>query len=80
VIWATQVFTLLFVCKKFDIPIGYAFTTPLGLSLFYTSLLISTINITRGKGVAWKGRRVYERGGINLPVRSDGMERSVVDK
>ena len=79
-IWATQVLALLFICRKFDIPFVYAFTTPLGLSLFYTALLISTVNIMRGKGVAWKGRRVYERAGVSLPVRGIEMTNSVVDE
>jgi chlorobactene glucosyltransferase len=79
IIWGTQVLTLLFVCWKFEIPIGYAFTTPLGLLLFYTALLISTINIMRGEGVGWKGRRVYQRGGIGLPVRDDEVDKSVLD-
>ena len=60
-VWAIQVFALLFVCKKYEVPAGYAFTTPLGLSLFYTALLVSAVNVVRGKGVAWKGRRVYGR-------------------
>ena len=79
-IWATQVLSLLFICRKFDIPIIYAFTTPLGLSLFYTALLISTVNIMRGTGVQWKGRRVYERAGVSLPVRGVEMTNSVVDE
>src|ERR1044071_9708504 len=77
VIWATQVLTLLVVCKKFQIPLGYAFTTPLGFSLFYTALPISAINIMRGEGVVWKGRRVYEREGIGLPVRGDEVHKSI---
>jgi len=79
-IWGTQVFTLVLICRKFEIPIGYAFTTPLGLSLFYTALLISTVNIVRGKGVAWKGRKIYELGGVGLPVRGDEARQPVVDK
>lgn len=70
VIWGIQVFVLLLICRKFEIPVLYAFTTPLGLSLFYTALLISTVNIVRGKGVAWKGRQIYEAGGIGLPTQS----------
>ena len=70
-IWGIQAITLGLICRKFDIPIWYALTTPLGLSLFYTALLISTINIERGKGVAWKGRKIYELGGVELPVRGD---------
>jgi chlorobactene glucosyltransferase len=68
-IWAIQVFALVFICKRSDIPIGYALTTPLGLSLFYTALLISIINIFQGKGVVWRERRVYEREGVGLPIR-----------
>ncbi len=80
IIWATQVLALLFVCKKFEIPPGYACTTPLGLSLFYTALLISTIKIMRGEGVAWKGRKVYERAGVGLPARGGEAANSVVDE
>ena len=69
-IWVTQVFTLALICRKFEIPIGYAFTTPLGLSLFYSALLISTLNILRGKGVAWKGRQIYDLGGVALPSQN----------
>lgn len=79
-IWATQVFALALICRKFDVPIGYAFTTPLGLSLFYTALLISTLNILRGKGVAWKGRRIYELGGVGLPARRNEVGAPIVDE
>jgi cellulose synthase/poly-beta-1,6-N-acetylglucosamine synthase-like glycosyltransferase len=68
-VWATQVLALMFVCRECNIPIAYSLTTPLGLSLFYTALLTSVINILRGEGLAWKGRRVYERAGVKLPVR-----------
>ena len=80
VIWGTQVLTLALICGKFKIPIGYAFTTPLGFSLFYTALLTSTVSIVRGKGVAWKGRKIYELGGVGLPVRGDEVHQPVVDK
>ncbi len=60
-IWATQVTALMFICGSYRIPAAYALTTPLGLSLFYTALSASTFNILRGKGVAWKERRVYGR-------------------
>ena len=59
-IWGIQVVALILVCKKCGVPWRYAFSTPLGLSLFYTALLGSTINILRGKGVTWKDRRVYD--------------------
>lgn len=79
-IWATQVFSLMLICRRYDIPIAYALTTPLGLSLCYTALLISVINILRGKGVAWKERQVYERAGVGLPRRDGRMISSNVDK
>jgi len=69
VVWATQVVALTFICKSFGIPRAYALTTPLGLSLFYTALLVSVIDLLRGKGLAWKDRRVYERAGVELPAR-----------
>ncbi|HSQ24541.1 MAG TPA: glycosyltransferase family 2 protein [Pyrinomonadaceae bacterium] len=78
-IWGTQVFTLVLICRKFEIPVSYAFTTPLGLSLFYTALLISTVNIVRGKGVAWKGRQIYEMGGVGLPVRGKEARQPAVE-
>jgi chlorobactene glucosyltransferase len=58
-IWGIQILALILICKRCDIPWRYALSTPIGLSLFYTALLVSTINILRGKGVTWKDRRVY---------------------
>ena len=80
VIWGTQVLTLALICRKFEIPIGYAFATPLGFFLFYTALLISTAKIVLGRGVVWKGRRVYEEGGVGLPVRGRDARQVVVEK
>jgi len=59
-IWGIQVAALFLICKKCGVPWRYAFSTPLGLSLFYTALLVSTVNILRGKGVTWKDRSVYD--------------------
>jgi cellulose synthase/poly-beta-1,6-N-acetylglucosamine synthase-like glycosyltransferase len=70
IIWTTQILILFFACKNSGIPVRYALTTPLGFSLFYTSLLVSAFKITVGKGIAWKERTVYERGaGISAPKR-----------
>jgi len=71
-IWGIQVAALILICKKCGVPWPYAFSTPLGLSLFYTALLVSTINILRGKGVTWKDRSVYDSA-ANEPPR--GRER-----
>lgn len=67
IVWAIQILALVLVCRNCDIPIAYALTTPLGLSLFYTVLLISIINHIRGKGVPWKERQVYKRAGETRP-------------
>jgi cellulose synthase/poly-beta-1,6-N-acetylglucosamine synthase-like glycosyltransferase len=69
VVWVTQVVALTFICKSFGVPRAYALTTPLGLSLFYTALLVSVVGLMRGKGLVWKDRRVYERAGVELPAR-----------
>ena len=59
-IWGIQVAALFLICKKCDVPWRYALSTPLGLSLFYTALLVSTVKIFLGKGVTWKDRSVYD--------------------
>jgi hypothetical protein len=45
----------------------YAVFAPLGLGLFSAILLNSTLKIISGRGVYWKGRAIYERGGIKPP-------------
>jgi glycosyltransferase involved in cell wall biosynthesis len=80
IVWAVQVLTLACVCRKSDIPIVYALTTPLGLSLFYSALLVSIINIMRGRGVDWKERAVYSREGVPVPVHARTASNSEVDE
>jgi len=46
----------------------FAFLTPLGLLMFLLILANSTGKVLSGKGVKWKGRAIYERGGIEPPV------------
>jgi cellulose synthase/poly-beta-1,6-N-acetylglucosamine synthase-like glycosyltransferase len=60
-VWAIQVVALVFICRDARIPVAYALTTPLGLALFYTALLASMLDVLRGKGLGWKGRRVHRR-------------------
>jgi hypothetical protein len=43
-------------------------TAPLGLGLIYAMLFDSSMRITIGKGVTWKGRRIYERNGVRPPA------------
>ena len=65
--WLLQILVLgiVSICSK--VSPAYALTAPLGLSLLYAMLFDSSIRITRGKGVTWKGRRIYESGGVRPP-------------
>ena len=65
--WLLQVFVLAMASIKSEVTPAYALTAPLGLSLLYAMLFDSSIRITVGKGVTWKGRRIYEKGGVRLP-------------
>src|SRR5207253_1100512 len=65
--WLLQVFALALVSMRSGVSPAYALTAPLGLGLLYAMLFDSSIRITIGKGVTWKGRRIYESGGVRPP-------------
>jgi len=65
--WLLQVLVLAMASLRSEVSPVYALTAPLGLGLLYTMLLDSSVRITTGKGVTWKGRRVYESGGVRPP-------------
>jgi len=65
--WLLQVLVLAVVSTGSEISPAYALTAPLGLSLLYAMLFDSSIRITTGKGVTWKGLRIYERSGVRPP-------------
>jgi chlorobactene glucosyltransferase len=65
--WLLQILVLAMVSIKSEVSPAYALTAPLGLGLLYAMLFDSSIRITIGKGVTWKGRRIYERGGVRPP-------------
>src|SRR5436309_15409114 len=65
--WLLQVLVLAMVSIRSEVSPAYALTAPLGLSLLYAMLFDSTIRITTGKGVTWKGRRIYESRGVSPP-------------
>jgi hypothetical protein len=65
--WSLQVLILAMISLRSDVSPAYALTAPLGLGLLYAMLFDSSIRITTGKGVTWKGRRVYESGGVRPP-------------
>jgi chlorobactene glucosyltransferase len=69
-IWLIQVFTFAAVNKTFGVPIRYALTVPLGHALFVMILMNSAFRIATGRGVTWKGRKVYERASGVRPPRS----------
>jgi chlorobactene glucosyltransferase len=65
--WLLQVLVLAMVSLRSEVSPAYALTAPLGLSLLYAMLFDSSIRITTGKGVTWKGRRIYEGSGVRPP-------------
>lgn len=66
-VWAIQAATFALVNRTWDVPIAYAFTMPLGHALFVAILLNSAVRVATGRGVMWKGRRLYEREGVRPP-------------
>lgn len=63
-IYFLQTAVFVFVQKKwFGNPV-FASLTPLGLLMFLSILANSTVKVLSGKGVEWKGRAIYERGGV----------------
>lgn len=62
--WLLQVFVVLMISIRSEVSPAYALTAPLGLGVLYAMLFDSSMRISLGKGVRWKGRRVYESGGI----------------
>jgi hypothetical protein len=65
--WLLQVLVLAMVSLRSEVSPAYALTAPLGLSLLYAMLFDSSIRITSGKGVTWKGRKIYESRGVRPP-------------
>ncbi len=65
--WLLQVLVLAIVSKRSEVSPAYALTAPLGLGLLYAMLFDSSIRISTGKGVTWKGRRIYESSGVRPP-------------
>jgi chlorobactene glucosyltransferase len=65
--WVFQVLVLSVMSRRSGVSPFYALTAPLGLGLIYAMLLDSSIRITTGRGVTWKGRQIYERRGVRPP-------------
>jgi chlorobactene glucosyltransferase len=65
--WFLQFLVLAMVSIRSEVSPVYALTAPLGLSLCYAMLFDSSMRITTGKGVTWKGRRIYDSRGVRPP-------------
>ena len=65
--WWLQILVMGIVSARSEVFPGYGLTAPLGLALMYAMLFDSSIRITSGRGVTWKGRRIYERSGVRPP-------------
>jgi chlorobactene glucosyltransferase len=73
--WVFQVLILVIVSIRSDVSPVYALTAPLGLATLYAMLFESSISITIGRGVTWKGRKIYERRGVRPPRQSQSALR-----
>lgn len=65
--WLLQVLVMAIASRRSAVSVIYALTAPLGVALIYAMLFDSCIRITTGRGVTWKGRRIYERRGVRPP-------------
>lgn len=61
---------LALVCARFRVPPAYALAGPLGFALACAVLLASAAAVTTGRGVTWKGRKIYGRAGGLRPPRA----------
>ncbi len=66
--WVFQVLIMAVITRRSGVSPVYALTSPLGLGVIYAMLFDSSIRITTGRGVTWKGRRIYERHGVRPPT------------
>lgn len=71
--WLLQAVVMLTMTSRSKVSPVYALTTPLGLGLLYAMLFDSSMRISFGKGVSWKGRRIYERGGVSPGLGHGGV-------
>ena len=67
---ALHVALLALVCACLRVPPAYALAGPLGFALACAVMLASALAVTTGRGVTWKGRRIYERAGGLRPPRA----------
>lgn len=67
-IYILQILVFAFVQREWQGNALYALLAPFGLALFTAILINSTVKVLSGKGVTWKGRSIYEEGGVRAPT------------
>jgi len=75
--WLLQMIVMAVVAIRSEVSPVYALTAPLGLAIMYAMLFDSSVRITTGRGVTWKGRRIYERRGVRPPRDGSSVARSL---
>ncbi len=73
--WAMSASLLALVNRRAGVPAVYALTTPLGWLLSCAVMVGSAYGVLSGRGLVWKGRKFYERGGVRPPGRRAGVQR-----
>ncbi|MFN0122166.1 MAG: glycosyltransferase [Blastocatellia bacterium] len=63
--WIAQLFLLALINRRNGVPALYALAAPLGFALNGILMLHSMAMIETGRGVVWKGRRIYEDAGLS---------------
>jgi chlorobactene glucosyltransferase len=77
--WLLQMLVMAIVIRRSEVSVAYALTVPLGLGLLYAMLFDSSVRITMGTGVTWKGRKIYERRGVRPPRLGTAASQSSKD-
>jgi hypothetical protein len=78
--WLLQVFNIALLSIRSEVSPVYSLTAPLGLGLHYAMLFDSCMRITMGKGVMWKGRKIYQRDGVRPPRYAARIRDSAADQ
>jgi len=77
--WLLQMLVMAIIIRRSEVSVAYALTVPLGLGLLYAMLFDSSVRITMGTGVTWKGRKIYERHGVRPPQLGTAASQSSKD-
>ncbi|HEX3184281.1 MAG TPA: glycosyltransferase family 2 protein [Pyrinomonadaceae bacterium] len=77
--WLLQMLVMAIIIRRSEVSVAYALTVPLGLGLLYAMLFDSSVRITMGTGVMWKGRKIYERHGVRPPQLGTAASQSSKD-